>query len=59
MRGVCARTQRRLNTYKAREGLAIFELGVDVNLDRVKMLSKRELVERVEFAKMNRGELLD
>ena len=38
--------------------MARYELGEDVNLDRVEMLSKWVLARRLEFVKLNRVELL-
>ena len=38
-----ARFRRRLKTYKERESLEHYVLGVDVNIERVYMLSRRAL----------------
>ena len=51
------RNKRRLKMYKANDGLDRFEFGIYVNLDRVEMLSICALVERVEYAKLNKGDL--
>ena len=50
--------RRQLKAYEVNEGSARFEMGVDVNVDRVEMLSKRAIVGTVEFAKLNINELL-
>ena len=44
--------------YKCRDGFSIFELRVDVNLERVDMLLKGTFVGSVEFVKLNKGDFL-
>ena len=48
-----------LQTYKSREDLERYVMGVDVNMERVDLMMRRYLVGRVEFAKVNRIQLIN
>lgn len=54
-----ARVRKKLKALKAQEGIRIFVVGKDVNIDRVDVLPKRALVGRIESTRVSRVKLID